>query len=295
MQRFIDIMQREFNNSEIHLQRNNNNSINIERNNSNRNINIQRNPNPPSLNIPQNRISNINNNTIRFQPINNNNFPRINTRNEFDSSINDSNENLHFPIHNNNHSPIIRDIDNYLTDDDFNNIFGNSSIPNLHRPSINNLYDLNLNINNDRIIPWLKKEKFTEIISIKYGKDIICSICQEDINKGDIHITKCDHIFHYKCISECINRDINECPNCRSNIRTGERKRIPNINNLYEHHSNYYNIINNEINLRRNSSENNEINIRQREIQPNNIERNTGNTVANFFRSLYGRIRNFFG
>ena len=70
----------------------------------------------------------------------------------------------------------------------------------------------------------LKKEKFTEEIIIKYGNDIICSICQEVINKGDIHITKCAHIFHYKCISEFINRNINECPNCRSNFSRGKEK-----------------------------------------------------------------------
>ena len=169
-------LQRDINNLNLIIQRNNNNAINIERNNSNRNINIQRNPNPPSFNIPQNRIPNINNNLIRIQPINNNNIPRINIRNEFSSSINNSNESLNFPIHNNNHSPIIHDIDNYLADDDFNSIYGNSFIPNLYQPLNNNFY--NTSINNNRIIPWLKKEKFSEKISIKYGHGIICSICQ---------------------------------------------------------------------------------------------------------------------
>ena len=32
-----------------------------------------------------------------------------------------------------------------------------------------------------------------------YGKDYKYSICLENL-KDEIHITKCEHIFHYKCI-----------------------------------------------------------------------------------------------
>ena len=45
----------------------------------------------------------------------------------------------------------------------------------------------------------MKKEKLTQKIIDNYGKDYKCSICLENL-KDEIHITKCEHIFHYKCI-----------------------------------------------------------------------------------------------
>ena len=81
-------------------------------------------------------------------------------------------------------------------------------------------------------------------------KDIPCSICFENPNLNDeIHITKCEHIFHYKCIENAIKKDIMECPNCRSNLKTGEKKQVIDINNnnrnTINRNNNYNNIFNN--------------------------------------------------
>lgn len=193
---------------------NNRNRNNRRNNQNNTDNNIQRLNN--ELSSLQRDIININNYLQREIERNNNN----NTIN-IERYPNNRNIPLHSSIQNNNNSSIIHDIIDYLSDNDFNNILLNNFIPNMQQPQINNLY--NQNINNDRIILWLKKEKFTENISIKYGKDIICTICLEDITnkEEDIHITKCGHIFHYKCITEYINKDKNKCPNCRSIIGTG--------------------------------------------------------------------------
>ena len=97
-----------------------------------------------------------------------------------------------------------------------------------------------LHQNNEEFIDvsWLKKEKITKNILDKYGKDYLCTICFSEL-KGDIYITKCNHIFHYKCIEDAVKKKIKECPICRSNLRTGEKMEV----NYLEH----INRINNEI------------------------------------------------
>jgi hypothetical protein len=70
----------------------------------------------------------------------------------------------------------------------------------------------------------VKKEKLTQKIIDNYGKDYKCSICLENL-KDEIHITKCEYIFYYKCIVTAIKKNINECPNCRSNLRTGKKNK----------------------------------------------------------------------
>ena len=58
-------------------------------------------------------------------------------------------------------------------------------------------------------------------------KDIPCSICIEDQNLNDeIYITKYGHIFHCKCIENAIKKDIMECSNCRSNLKTREKNKL---------------------------------------------------------------------
>ena len=43
-----------------------------------------------------------------------------------------------------------------------------------------------------------------------------CPICLEDIeNDKNKVITDCCHIFHFQCLIESINADINNCPLCR--------------------------------------------------------------------------------
>ena len=42
-----------------------------------------------------------------------------------------------------------------------------------------------------------------------------CTICIESLNQNKIVKLKCGHIFHFDCISQCVNC---KCPLCRSDI-----------------------------------------------------------------------------
>ena len=54
-----------------------------------------------------------------------------------------------------------------------------------------------------------------------------CSICLEYI-LDDLHKTKCNHIFHNKCINDWLNEK-NTCPLCRRNIN---RRREPSVEDI---------------------------------------------------------------
>ena len=80
---------------------------------------------------------------------------------------------------------------------------------------------------------WLKKEKLTEEVMNKKKEGYECSICLENIKiDEDINILKCGHIFHYKCIEELLDHNDNKCPNCRSDLKTGEKQKERTDNNL---------------------------------------------------------------
>ncbi len=220
--------------------------------NNNKNMNNRRQEN--RILFPQNRIININLNSS-FDSFNDN------SNNESDDDFNYDNN-------------IINDYPN------FNNNFMNN-----HFNHFDNQRNINLEkaFNNEIInIPWLKKEKLTKTIINKYGKNYVCSICLENL-KDEIHITKCGHIFHYKCIANAINKNINECPNCRSNLRTGEKKKV--INEIRYH--NYENFFSN--NYQFNNRNNIEINNRNNREENVNLERNVelnNNWVFNSFLIL---------
>ena len=73
--------------------------------------------------------------------------------------------------------------------------------------------------------PWLKKEKFTKSL-IKEKEGCECSICLESFKLNeDINILKCGHIFHYNCIEELVDHKDNKCPNCRADLKTGEKQK----------------------------------------------------------------------
>ena len=77
----------------------------------------------------------------------------------------------------------------------------------------------------------VKKRRINWRNNGKKNKDgYTCFICLENLKiKDDINILKCGHIFHYKCIQNLVDHQIKICPNCRSNIKTGEKQ--PNIQN----------------------------------------------------------------
>ena len=63
--------------------------------------------------------------------------------------------------------------------------------------------------------------------------DYECTICLENIKLNqDINILKCRHIFHYKCIENLVDHKINRCPNCRCDLKTGEKQPCNQNNNL---------------------------------------------------------------
>lgn len=115
----------------------------------------------------------------------------------------------------------------------FNNnqsIFSNSRIFNdiYNDYSINDASESNYSYHNYNPISWLKKSKATNDIIKKYEK---CTICLEKLD-GEIHITKCGHVFHYECIEKSINLNGLDCPICRRNLKTGQEKEVHN-RNLY--------------------------------------------------------------
>ena len=81
---------------------------------------------------------------------------------------------------------------------------------------------------------WLKKERMTNKILEKEMNENQCSVCLRNIKLNHvISITKCGHIFHYKCIEEVIDHHMNICPNCRSNLKTGEKQKNYDNNTIY--------------------------------------------------------------
>ena len=205
------------------------------RNNNQRNKNNQsRRPNLFFRNNMPNRrniLGNINNNMINRNQQREQYIPLIPflDGNESDNNNNDdfAQNNLQIFSLNNENNFAFNNIINYI--------------------NVNNNYSNNNNINDNFLennllnqshkeyidISWIKKEKITKKIIDKYGKDYLCSICLSEL-KDDIYITKCKHIFHYKCIVALVKNKIKECPNCRRNLRTEERMESNNLghNNL---------------------------------------------------------------
>ena len=106
--------------------------------------------------------------------------------------------------------------------------------------NINNYNDINFRIDYNFILnmepinkyEWLEKVKANKDIIERNGKDFICSICYEKFKENDdIHITKCQHIFHYLCIEKAIDNNFYDCPLCRANIKNGKKKNINVVNN----------------------------------------------------------------
>ena len=134
-----------------------------------------------------------------------------------------------------------------------------------------------LHQNNEEYIDvsWIKKEKITKKIIDKYGKDYLCSICLSEL-KDDIYITKCKHIFHYKCIEDADKKKIKECPNCRRKLTTEEKMEVNNLgynnlnNNDNGNESRIYNINDNQ-NWNRNIGERNNNNYIENDHQNNRL------------------------
>jgi len=63
-------------------------------------------------------------------------------------------------------------------------------------------------------IKWIL---FNFVIKNNHSNNDTCSICLEPL-KNNIIITKCNHVFHKKCIIRIINNHHNKCPLCRNRL-----------------------------------------------------------------------------
>lgn len=214
---------------------NNQKEKNYHNNNYNKNSNYNRNKNHNNKyykkgnNRPHyQNISNNNNNYRRNQESSNNGyFSRTNTNFYHNQNeINLHNNYNHIPngpnVNRRNNNPIFP-LDNDML---FCNIlyYTNNS---QNQISNNNFKEEKKDHNNNNNIKyaWLKKEKLTEKIMTE-KKDINdCTICLEMLKKNDdINILKCGHIFHYKCIEKVVDHHLSRCPNCRCDLKTGEKQ-----------------------------------------------------------------------
>ena len=113
----------------------------------------------------------------------------------------------------------------------------------------------------------------------EYGKKdgSICTICIEDFKekKSKVSITPCNHVFHYKCLSNWLIKNVinPKCPNCNYNlVQDIDNKKIEEIQT---------------INVARRTEDEN---IVSRNIQDNNDNLNTNDNLV-YTRNMRGRYR----
>lgn len=213
---------------------------------------IKKNTNKNIYGLSNNQIENkeeieIINQNILINSLNNNIYSNIIDENS-PLLLNNVQNNAFINNYNNN---LLFDYNFLITNND-NSIFYNYNMKENENDLIGNKYK------------WLKKLKITNDILNKNGKDFICSICYEKFKEKDnIHITKCEHIFHYLCIEKAIDNNLFDCPLCRTNIKNGEKKIINEVNN------NLNNNIKNNNEYINNNIENEDLIIHEINIQNN--------------------------
>jgi hypothetical protein len=78
-----------------------------------------------------------------------------------------------------------------------------------------------LNLNEEDEKTTLNEEEFNELEIMELEEDIDndCSICIDNLRKGNEVIKlKCNHIFHKECIKSYLLNYDNKCPLCRNNV-----------------------------------------------------------------------------
>ena len=146
--------------------------------------------------------------------MNNNNINNINNINNNFIRYNNNNMNFNF------NNPMINY--NFIRN---NNGFNNINFNNLNQGDNGDKNKEKKDNNNNIKYSWLKKEIFTQEIINNKKDDYECTICLENIILNqDINILKCGHIFHYKCIENLVDHKIKRCPNCRCDLKTGEKQ-----------------------------------------------------------------------
>jgi hypothetical protein len=91
---------------------------------------------------------------------------------------------------------------------------------------INNLLNMLFNINNQQdnyedVVVTTDTDSLNKIPICKITNDmqLICSICQEEMNTDDEYINiECKHIFHRSCLTTYLENYNHICPTCRKEI-----------------------------------------------------------------------------
>jgi len=127
--------------------------------------------------------------------------------NPYDRGVTMYNRRLNTPEWEINDSPIIyvpanNSMNNSLISRLFTGMFGQSDLENvIVRPTTEHIANA------------------TTIYQVNTLQDDICTICQDNIQSGDVRrITRCNHYFHQTCIDTWFQESV-YCPTCRHDIR----------------------------------------------------------------------------
>jgi hypothetical protein len=81
---------------------------------------------------------------------------------------------------------------------------------------------VNVNINYLDVLEGMTHRKSYQKFHCKHSKkDLECCICLDKIEKKDIFVSKCGHVYHEECILTNM-KNTNSCPYCRTEIELNE-------------------------------------------------------------------------
>jgi hypothetical protein len=134
----------------------------------------------------------------------------------------------------------------------------------------------------------LAKKIFSKNLGLKDGNT--CTICIEDFKdkRSRVSITPCQHIFHFKCLSNwLINNSINpKCPNCNYNLLKDFNKEADEILKMNANNNNV--VTTQEQNLQQPTNLNENSNIDSNEgmnTNTRNIRRRQPNRMINNYNN----------
>ena len=154
-------------------------------------------------------------NIRRFLNIRNINRDYDNNRFILSNIFNQNNNRQENPIANIVGSVITNYINSSVNNNDDNHNNNNNDDNHNNNDNDDNNDNHNNNDNNDNEDNKLSICLYSDLEENK--KDDNCSICFEKLSDDILGITKCNHIYHHKCISEWIINN-KSCPLCRKTI-----------------------------------------------------------------------------
>ena len=86
-----------------------------------------------------------------------------------------------------------------------------------------NLKEINTFKINELLKTTLAPTKYNKLLGDKHGNpSSVCTICIEEFKEGKskVSITTCQHVFHFKCLSNWLRQNVlnPKCPNCNYNL-----------------------------------------------------------------------------